>query len=128
MQDGLARLLAERLLKVLAVVHREIVPRHRLSAILVYSLENLDGAARPNSTSVKLHTPLPCLGKVTRVLRAPHLVSGRITQAREQRHKLLPQWCGGLVLEYDGVQLREVGDLDGQTVSAIRCMPATQGG
>ena len=41
MHDGLARLLAERPLKVLAVVLREIVARHGLTAILVYPLQDL---------------------------------------------------------------------------------------
>ena len=39
--DGLARLLAKSILKVLAVVSPEEVARHRLAAVLVHALEDL---------------------------------------------------------------------------------------
>ena len=41
MHDGLASLLSESRLEILAVVLAEIVARHGLAAILVYSLEDL---------------------------------------------------------------------------------------
>lgn len=59
--DGLARLLAKRILKVFAVVCPEVVARHRLAAVLVYPLEDLDcrttnahRSANPPSFSLSL--------------------------------------------------------------------------
>lgn len=79
MHNGLAGLLSESLLEVLAVMLGKEISGNRLSTILVNSLKNL--------------------------------VTGSVTQTREQGEELAPSRSAGLVLEDDLVQLASIGDL-----------------
>ena len=49
MHDGLARLLAKRVLKLVAIVGAQVVARHGLAAVLVYPLQHLVAGRIPEA-------------------------------------------------------------------------------
>lgn len=106
MHDGLASLLAERLLEILSVVGPEEVSGDGLTAVLVYPLKDL----RKKSGGLEM-TPLLLVLTVCReVKEGTNLVTRRVAEAGEEGEELGADARGGLVLEDDGVQLRNTAN------------------
>ena len=86
--DGLARLLAEGILKVLAVVGVEVVAGHGLAAVLVDALQHLVAGGVPEAGEQREELPRNrCVGLVleddgVEVRRGPDLLNHRSRQPR----------------------------------------------
>lgn len=105
MQNGLAGLLAESILKVLAVVGGEEVPGDGLTTVLVYSLQNLAGQS----------ISLSFVGRWAS--DRSDLVTRGVTETGEEGEELGANGGRGLLLEDDLVELGGTGDLEARLIS-----------
>ena len=87
--DSFARTFAERSVKLVAVVLCEVISCEWLTAIFVYSLEDLK-----SSTSCLVY-----------MYFAIYLVSCSVTETREKRGKFREDWSLCLLLEDNGIEL-----------------------
>lgn len=95
MHDGLAGTLAKSAVERVAVVLGQEVLCKGLTTVLVHSLQDLE------HISILLNHEKS----------STYLVGSGISETREQREEAGRDRGGGLVLEDDGVQLRNGGDL-----------------
>lgn len=93
MHDRLARLLAERALKVLAVVSREVVARHGLAAIFVYPLQHLVAGGVPETGEQRDKLPPEWRGGLVLEDDSGELREGADLLQRSGSVTRSPFWC-----------------------------------